>query len=644
MLANRSTFQARRDDQWQRWVVRQPLSAVALSLMVVALWLLTHRYKSLEGDAELYGVQALARIHSNLYVDLFLRNTSQDTYTVFSPFYAWCIGLLGLRKAALALTVAFKIWFFLASWSLARQFSNNGIAFVTVSLLIITTGAYGAYNVFHYAEDWLTARSLGEALVISAFALYFHGFRAFGTLVASAALFVHPLIALPGVFLIICLWIPVRLGVLGAASGVLAAIGVALDATWQPSTGHFFALLDTSWLEVVRERSQFLFLQLWSPADWTRTALPFLSLLISSMVLGEPRIRKLCASAMIVGGAGLAIALVASLIPVRILLQGQAWRWVWVTVFASVLLLAPTLLAVSRDTKCGPLCAILMITAWTVTTVFAPACLMCGLVLWSVRSRIDDRMAVFLRWLAVVLGTAIAAWQIKALWPTFGLPRLDSRGEPWLITHARILFGSEPLATLIAVSFAYWVVANRSMNVLMVICASLLAVSIWMVPGAFRDKGADGTPSEIEEFSDWRRAIPPTSNVFVVPAHNAPTFAWFTLERPSYLTVDQSSGVVFSRATALEIRRRSQVLLPLMKPDWKLLSNLNKARSVSDPVSSPRALTRDDLVSLCSDPELNFIVAKENLGFDAILHKHPGSRQGWSLYNCQHVLSTTHPR
>ena len=223
MLANRSTFQARRDDQWQRWIVRQPLPAVALSLMVVALWLLTHRYKSLEGDAELYGVQALARIHLNLYVDLFLRNTSQDTYTVFSPFYAWCIGLIGLRKAALALTVAFKIWFFLASWLLARQLSNNGIAFVTISLLIITTGAYGAYDVFHYAEDWLTARSLGEALVISAFALYFHGFRAFGTLVASIALFVHPLIALPGVLLIICLWMPVRLGVLGAASGVLAA-------------------------------------------------------------------------------------------------------------------------------------------------------------------------------------------------------------------------------------------------------------------------------------------------------------------------------------------------------------------------------------------------------------------------------------
>ena len=273
---------------------------------------------------------------------------------------------------------------------------------------------------------------------------------------------------------------------------------------------------------------------------------------------------------MIVGVAGLAIALVASLIPVRILLQGQAWRWVWVTVFASVLLLAPTILALSRDKRCGPFCAILMITAWTVATVYAPACLICGLVLWSVRSHIDDRMAVFLRWLAVVLVTAIAAWQIKELWPTLWLPRMDSRGEPWLIAHARILLGSEPLATLIAVSLAYWVVAIRSTNVLMVICATLLAVSIWVVPGTFRDRGADGTPNEIEEFSDWRRAIPPTSNVFVVSAHNAPTFAWFTLERPSYLTVDQSSGVVFSRATALEIRRRSLVLLPLMKPGWKL--------------------------------------------------------------------------
>jgi hypothetical protein len=90
--------------------------ALALSLTLLALWMSTHTFKGLGGDAELYAVQALARIHQNLSNDLFLRNTSQDTYTIFSPFYAWCIRLVGLRPAALTLTVAFKLWFFGASW------------------------------------------------------------------------------------------------------------------------------------------------------------------------------------------------------------------------------------------------------------------------------------------------------------------------------------------------------------------------------------------------------------------------------------------------------------------------------------------------------------------------------------------------
>ena len=126
---------------------------------------MTHRYEGLGGDAALYAMQALARIHSNLRNDLFLRNTSQDSYTLFSWFYAWWIGLLGLRTAALSLAIAFKAWFFAGAWMLASDLSNRQTAFLTVGFLIITAGAYGAYGVFHYAEDWLTARSLAEPMV-----------------------------------------------------------------------------------------------------------------------------------------------------------------------------------------------------------------------------------------------------------------------------------------------------------------------------------------------------------------------------------------------------------------------------------------------------------------------------------------------
>src|SRR5271156_7016727 len=90
--------------------------ATALALMLVLLWLTLHGYQGFAGDAQIYAFQALARIHPALSTDLYLQNTSQDQYTVFSPVYAWFIGWLGLENAARVLTLFFTAWLFAAGW------------------------------------------------------------------------------------------------------------------------------------------------------------------------------------------------------------------------------------------------------------------------------------------------------------------------------------------------------------------------------------------------------------------------------------------------------------------------------------------------------------------------------------------------
>jgi hypothetical protein len=598
----------------------------------------THQYKALGGDAGLYAFQALARIHPNLLNDLYLKNTSQDSYTIFSGFYAQCMALLGLRGAALTLTIVLKVWFFAAAWALARELSNGYIAFLAVALLIVTTGEYGAYHVFHYAEDWLTARSLAEALVITALVFYFGGLRVVSVLIACGAMSVHPLIALPGLLLLVCLWLPLRQSAIGAALGVLAALGITLLALHMPSAARFLVIMDANWLEVVRERSQFLFLQLWRGADWALNARPFLALSISAIAIGDARIHKVCTAALLVGTTGLVIALIASLVgPVSLLLQGQAWRWVWVTGFVSVLLLAPTVLAVWRSEKCGPLCALLMIAAWTIPAIDGAACLAGALILWLMRDRINAPSAMFLRWIAIALGVVIIAWVIKTSWRA-AWPRLPGPGS----TPAALIRSLPGLAILsfaLVGTLAYWIRANRSVLELFVFCGALLAGVLCIMPGTFQDKARDGRVAEIEEFKDWRGAIPLDANVFVVPAHNSAAFAWFTLERPSYLTVDQSSGVVFSRTTALEVRRRSQVLQPLMDPDWRLLSDMQARSGNAKTGPSMRPFIRDRLMSLCRDPQLNFVVAKEDVGFAPLRHAHVGPWQDWNLYDCRRVRS-----
>src|ERR1700690_481968 len=49
-------------------------TAIALALILAAIWLLTHRYGGITNDAQLYAIQALARIHPGLAKDLYLQN------------------------------------------------------------------------------------------------------------------------------------------------------------------------------------------------------------------------------------------------------------------------------------------------------------------------------------------------------------------------------------------------------------------------------------------------------------------------------------------------------------------------------------------------------------------------------------------
>jgi hypothetical protein len=612
---------------------------IALTLMLVALWGLTHHYKGFSRDGELYAVQALQRIHPSLGADVYLENTSQDQYTIFSPMYAALIGALGLRNAELLLFVICTAWFLAAAWILARKLADEGTSWLAVALLVITGGYYGAYSIFSYSENYLTARSLAEALVVTALACHFLGRRRLSLVVAAGALCIHPLMAFPGLLLLLCVRLPPRVAVAGAVGGVLAVLGLALIAVASPAIARFLTVIDSSWLEVVRERSQFLFLRYWTRNDWQSTARPFLSLGVTAMVVADVRIRKLCFASVLVGAAGLAVALIACEIgPVAILLQGQAWRWIWISDFVGVLLLAPTALYAWREKKFGPVCAALLISGWTVA-VGGTAAIGLALLLWPLRSRIDDRAARYLRWGAGASILILVGWNLANFWSLVTSPPLNAGREALVIERTRSIFGLQIPAVLAVGLIWYGLRTSRTLRVTALVAVVLAASSVLILPGALRQVDTVGTDAEIDEFADWRDAIPPTSNVLMVPTAKSASFAWFTLERPSYMSVDQSAGVVFSRATALEIRRRSQVLLPIMKPDWQILSQITQEAHGKKLQDMTRPLTLQRLLDICQDPLLGFVIAKENVGFESIRHTHAGGFNNWNLYDCRRVRS-----
>jgi hypothetical protein len=614
-------------------------AAVALAITALAIWTLTHEYRGLVYDGQIYAVQALAKLRPALSSDLFLQNMTQDQFTIFPRAYAWVISCIGLNPAALILTALFTVWFLYATWNLAAHLFNRDFAWLAVFLVIITGGHYGAFGVFHFLEPFLTARLPTEALVVSALAVYLRGFHKVGFTLATAALFVHPLMALPGLLLLICMSVPWRARLAGSALGILGSLGAAIAAAAVPAVRHALPIMDSAWLEVVRERSQFLFLQLWTTRDWALNARPFVCLALATSTLRDARIRRLALCAMLVGATGLLIAEIASSVgPVAIFMQGQAWRWMWITTFVSVVLLLPTAHQIWSEDKCGPACALLLVAGWSFSAEAGFVFASLAILLWILRKHesLQSTQGAGLALAAVLV--SIIAVAIVDTRSGVDSPMVKPAHELLSVSSGKSMFGLKIWCVLLVFSAWYWIRNSQSRAVPILLSCAGTTVSAFLLYQASTHSKSFGTVSDMSEFADWRQAIPPSSTVFVTNGHDSGSFVWFTLERNNYLSPGQSAGVVFSRATAREVRRRSEVLLPLMDPNWKMLTLLQRSSGAHDPASQKhRPLTPQSLVGVCHDTALNFVISREDVGFEPIRHVHSDAYQNWNLYDCNRV-------
>jgi hypothetical protein len=621
---------------WSSHGFQSKIVGAVFFLTAVTTWLLLRGYHGLLGDAQLYAFQALARIHPALAHDLYLQNTSQDQFTIFSPAYAWFIELLGVEPAARSLTLLFEIWFLAAAWVAARTLTNRDGAWMAVIFLLIVDGSYGGSGVFRLAEQFLTARLPAEALIATSLACFLRGSKPFAAMSSAAALLVHPLIALPGLLLLMCLAIPIRASLLGAAVSAIAALLIGFSAVHLPWIAKVFPIMDPAWLSIVRERSQFLFLRLWSYRDWELNVRPFFYLAFIALAAQDGRVRRLCVAAAIVGAAGLAVAFIADRVgPVALLVQGQAWRWLWTAVFVSALLLPATIAQIWSEEKCGPLCAVLLLLGLTLPAVNGTACVSLSLILWLMRPRFSMREVRVLRWIFLGLVLALATWVSIHAWEIVR-PAFHQPGAVGAV-QLRDFFGLK-IPSLLGASLIWWGMKKYTgVRTPALLCFGLLALSIFIFPAAFKQYRSLASAADISEFSGWASAIPPTSAVLVTPARDVGTFVWFTLQRPNYLAVDQSAGVVFSRTTALEVQRRSQVLLPVMDPNWKIWTKLRTASGKHEIDAPSRPLTAASLSQICADRELGFVISEQDIGVDALAHNDTGAWAGWNLYDCRKV-------
>lgn len=569
---------------------------------VALVWVLVRPYRGLEHDGQLYAFQALARLRPDLYAnDLFVRFGSQDNFTIFSSLASRVVDWLGVEPAASIMTLA-SFWLLVTATALlAGALYGTATGWLAAGLLVALPGFYGGYEVFRIAENFLSARPLAQALGIFAIAALLRRRDGLSAVAITAALLVHPLMALPCAMVIGVLACPPHLrrylvGV-GVATGV-AAVAIALVFPHSP-----LQLMAPDWFDVVHQRSIYLFVAEWPPAAWHVIALTLTTISIAATATQSLSTRALMLWSGAVGTAGVVIAAVASgPFPVELLLQGQAWRWLWLPTLLGVIALAGLLPTLWQAGGAARAAVCLLLIGWTLPWSGGLPLSASALALWSFRDPLDRTHRIYVERGLWSAGFVVLAWMLV----TSAMVATNPMGlgvEPLWVERARDV--AALVAPGVAAILTAWMAATGVLgNGLGSAIGALAIIGILgAVPTTWSAWQATPYADRARDFQSFRAQIPVGSDVLWLAN---PLSAWLLLERPSYITPSQLAGVVFSRETALEAARRAAMVDPYVDRGWMLSLDASGGET-------HRKLTPTILRQICGDRQLKYVVATDLL-------------------------------
>jgi hypothetical protein len=171
-------------------------------------------------------------------------------------------------------------------------------------------------------------------------------------------------------------------------------------------------------------------------------------------------------------------------------------------------------------------------------------------------------------------------------------------------TSSFIHDGTAPVA---AVSLAFWLArVRRGRTALILVGALAGAGCVASFPQVWKNWTArEFPPQQLARFAGFRERIPPGADVFWP---GSPVAVWVLLQRPSYLSVIQTSGMVFSRRSALELERRADALG----------GAINSGSFMSWNAGTTMMLSRQQLEQACDAGAFEYLVTPTDLGVDPV--------------------------
>lgn len=604
-------------------------------LVLLALWSVLGRYQGIGHDAVVYALQAIARLHPDpLSGDVFLRYQSQDRFTVFPLAYAYLIDVIGVDRAAASLTFAFQVGWYAAACGIARRMQSAALALLSLALLLFLPRFYGAMEVFRYAEPFLTARIVAEALSLAALLCWVASRRGVALACIALALLVHPLMAFPVALVMAVHQLPLNRFRSGAILGIVIVVGAACGGFL---IGQPEPYIQGEWLEAARQRSGFLFTDLWGIPDWETQVLVLATLGLAAMALPiGTTARRLAASALLVAIAGLTLAILSSQwLELKVLLQGQPWRWPWIGKVLAIAMLPSLVVSMWRAGAAGRAASLLLAISWLLAGIgalrelppFGVAGLLCSfaLVLWTVRDKITPEALRHLRILVVIAPLLVVVFFASVA--TIAVTNNFSFGyDPFWVQRVHDVLGTPGIAAAIA-AFAWYLLIVARSQVAGGMCAIAAAALLYGAGPEYVRRWVNSPFDDThrQQMLEWRQIIPQNAEVLWSAV---PHGAWLLLDRRSYISISQGAGSVFSDETTKELLRRADVLSPLVSPGFWFL----EPKAIQE---GERDLTPEIMHAICKDPTLGFVIHKHEIAGAVGRVEWPGPGYFIHLYDCR---------